>query len=103
MTGILPARTKSGDQDVHRTGSTSVVNADGQLFSCWENAGRRGWDVGHVDSGFDETRATSDRWVACDFEIEPHGDPKASRRFTDYVDAAALDQQLDRRHKLSAS
>lgn len=67
----------------------AVVNADGRLYSCWENAGRTEWSVGTVASGYD--RDIEARWVACDFDTAPHGNAIEARQFFDWVDAAALD------------
>lgn len=61
-----------------RTGA--VVNADGILYSCWESAGRPGFEVGDVESGYRAYPAG--RWVRC---------TKASQRFVDAVDAGLLD------------
>lgn len=74
----------------------AVINADGRLYSCWENAGRDGWDIGDVRNGYAERDVVDSRWVACDFDIKPHATRGATRRFFDLVDAAALDEQLDR-------
>ncbi|MGL5852113.1 MAG: radical SAM protein [Phycicoccus sp.] len=70
-------------------GGGAVVNADGKLYSCWENAGRGQWSVGTVATGYDED--SNQRWVACDFDSAPHGDAHEARRFFERVDAAALD------------
>ncbi|MFF9639211.1 hypothetical protein ACF1D2_32110 [Streptomyces bacillaris] len=51
----------------------AVVNADGQLYSCWGNAGREGRDIGDVVNGYRPTPDIQDKWVACDFEIKSHG------------------------------
>lgn len=72
--------------------SGAVINADGRLYSCWENAGRTGWDVGNVWSGY--MRASGERWVACDFEIKPHAEPRAAQHFKDRIDVANLDRQF---------
>jgi uncharacterized protein len=72
----------------------AVVNADGDLYSCWENAGRSGWAVGSVVDGYTSDSSLQEKWVACDFEIKPHGSVEATRQFLDYVDAAALDDQF---------
>jgi hypothetical protein len=63
--------------------------------SCWENAGREGWSVGNVIDGYVSDPSLSSKWVACDFDIKPHGSVEATREFLDRVDAAALDDQLD--------
>lgn len=73
--------------------SGAVINADGTLFSCWENAGREGWDVGDVTQGYADPDLVARRWVACDFDRESHGSQEATRRFFDAVDAATLDEQ----------
>jgi uncharacterized protein len=61
--------------------------------SCWENAGRPGWEVGTLADGYADADTVKDRWVACDFDTEPHGDARAARAFVDKVDGAALDEQ----------
>jgi uncharacterized protein len=64
----------------------AVVNADGALFSCWESAGRPGYAVGTVTSGYDDY--PRERWVRCGTS---GGEGTALRRFTDAVDAGLLD------------
>lgn len=73
----------------------AVINADGGLYSCWENAGRDGWAIGNVRTGYTASPLLQERWVACDFDIKPHASAEATRRFLDRVDAAALDEQAD--------
>lgn len=75
----------------------AVINADGGLYSCWENAGRDGWEVGHVHRGYVDRATVAQRWVACDFDIKSHAALDATRRFFDRVDAAALDDQYELR------
>lgn len=77
-------------------GRGAVINANGRLYSCWENAGRDGWDIGDVRHGYADQDVVHSRWVACDFDIKPHATREATRRFFDLVDAAALDAQFDR-------
>jgi uncharacterized protein len=72
-------------------GTGAVINADGVLYSCWENAGRAGWEVGTVEEGYLPERAIEDRWVACDFDAQPHAAPEQTAEFFDRVDAALLD------------
>lgn len=75
-----------------RDGATGcVIDADGSLYSSWESSGRDGYRVGHIDTGYD--RYPSQRWVRCDFDVSPHGDPASVRRFWDRIDVAALDHQ----------
>lgn len=73
----------------------AVINADGDLYSCWENAGREGWSVGNVVDGYVSDPSLSLKWVACDFDTKPHGSAEATREFVDRVDAASLDDQLE--------
>ena len=65
------------------------------LYSCWENAGRPGWEVGTVRDGYAPDDAIRDRWVACDFDAEPHANPEQTKRFFDRVDAALLDDMRE--------
>lgn len=71
----------------------AVINADGTLFSCWETAGKRGYEVGHVCSGYDSPDQIASRWVACDYDVRPRRGSSAA--FHDRVDAAILDWLLD--------
>jgi uncharacterized protein len=64
-----------------RTGA--VVNADGTLYSCWESAGRPGYEVGTVANGY-LSSYPADRWVSC-------ARSGAGQRFADAVDAGLLD------------
>jgi uncharacterized protein len=73
----------------------AVINADGVLYSCWENAGRPGWEVGTVDDGYAPDEEIRGRWVACDFDAKPHANPEQTRRFFDRVDAALLDDMRE--------
>ncbi|MEU3975249.1 hypothetical protein [Streptomyces bacillaris] len=75
----------------------AVVNADGQPYSCWENAGREGRDTGDVANGYRPAPDIQDKWVACDFEIKSHGTQEATRLFFEEVDAAVLDDTYARR------
>lgn len=70
----------------------AVINADGRLYSCWENTGRADWCVGNVDEGYAEPETVHARWVACDFDAEPHAASQAhAREFFDTVHAHLLD------------
>jgi uncharacterized protein len=70
----------------------AVINADGRLYSCWENTGRTDWCVGNVDEGYAEPETVHARWVACDFDVEPHAASEAqAREFFDTVHARLLD------------
>lgn len=83
----------------------AVINADGQLYSCWETAGRdESWIVGNVIDGYLPDLAIRDRWVACDYDIKSHGTDEETRRFFDHIDAAALDAMYNhRQHNLTHS
>jgi uncharacterized protein len=68
----------------------AVVNADGTLYSCWESAGKDGWDVGTVRDGYLPRQQVAGRWVSCGYERRGT-DLAAVRRFRDLVDARVLD------------
>lgn len=68
----------------------AVVNADGTLYSCWESAGKPGWEVGTTETGYLPAEQTHARWVACGYE-DRHQDATAATRFQDAVDARVLD------------
>lgn len=70
----------------------AVVNADGTLYSCWENAGRPEWAVGHVRRGYLPRAALESRWVACDYDVKSHGTPAQTRAFYDRVNAHILER-----------
>ena len=69
----------------------AVVNADGVLSSCWETAGKPGWEVGSVRTGYLPSARTRDRWVACGDLYQYSEDGAALASFRDTVDAALLD------------
>ena len=69
----------------------AVVNADGVLSSCWETAGKPGWEVGSVRTGYLPSARTRDRWVACGDLYRYSEDGAALASFRDTVDAALLD------------
>jgi uncharacterized protein len=69
----------------------AVVNADGTLSSCWDTAGRDGWDVGTIESGYRPDREIDDRWVTCTDANNYAGGQAAWDSFQDRVDAALLD------------
>lgn len=75
----------------------AVINADGQLYSCWETAGRDEWSVGDITSGYLPPDKIRPRWVACGYDIKSHGTSEQARAFFDRVDAAALDSMYARR------
>ena len=68
----------------------AVVNADGTLYSCWESAGKPGWEVGTTETGYLPPKHVNGRWVACGYE-DCAGDATAASRFQDAVDARVLD------------
>lgn len=68
----------------------AVINADGTLYSCWQSAGKRGWDVGSIYRGYTEVSEVADRWVTCGYEYE-QGDPSIVTAFQDRVDGRLLD------------
>ncbi|MFH9829380.1 radical SAM protein [Streptomyces bobili] len=68
----------------------AVVNADGTLFSCWQSAGKRGFEVGTVDTGYADSALEPGRWVSCGYEYD-QPDPLAAEELQDTVDGAVLD------------
>ncbi|MGW7291736.1 radical SAM protein [Streptomyces xiamenensis] len=70
--------------------SGSVINADGTLYSCWETAGKPGWEVGDVTEGYLPEADIRDRWVACDSAPKPHGTHENARIFYEKVDSHIL-------------
>jgi uncharacterized protein len=68
----------------------AVVNADGTLYSSWQSAGKRGWEVGTVDTGYTDVAEVRERWVTCGYEYE-HADSATMDRFHDSVDSRILD------------
>ncbi|MCX4744423.1 radical SAM protein [Kitasatospora sp. NBC_01287] len=71
----------------------AVVNADGVLSSCWETAGRPGWQVGTIADGYLPAEETEGRWIACSDQNEYGEDAAAAlSAFQDEVDSVLLDQ-----------
>jgi uncharacterized protein len=69
----------------------AVVSPDGTLSSCWETAGKPGWEVGTAGGGYLPADVTQSRWISCgDMYDPPPSDPVAGA-FRDEVDAALLD------------
>ena len=68
----------------------AVVNADGTLFSCWQSAGKRNFEVGTIDAGYVDPAAVPDRWVTCGYEYD-QARPEAVAAFEDSVDSGLLD------------
>lgn len=68
----------------------AVVNADGVLYSCWESAGKPGWEVGTLAHGYLNDSELGPKWVACDYD---RVGPKQSAldHFFDRVEARVLD------------
>lgn len=69
----------------------AVVNADGTLSSCWETAGKPGWEVGSVADGYLAATRTRERWISCGDMYRHYQDEQALRSVQDAVDAALLD------------
>ncbi len=68
-----------------------MVNADGTLSSCWETAGKPGWQVGSVADGYLPSHQTRDRWISCEDPHQYADDDQVVMAFQDGVDAAFLD------------
>jgi uncharacterized protein len=67
----------------------AVINADGVLYSCWETAGKPGWEVGDINTGY--RVGVGSRWVSCGYAARSRWSTGDQRRFADHVDAANLD------------
>ena len=68
-----------------------VVNADGTLASCWETAGKPGWEVGTTAGGYLPAQQTKDRWITCEDSYQYADSREAVAAFRDAVDADLLD------------
>ncbi|HEX6682110.1 MAG TPA: radical SAM protein [Candidatus Limnocylindrales bacterium] len=68
----------------------AVANADGILYSCWETAGKPGWEVGTAGGGYLPAGEVNGRWVGCGHDAR-NTDPRAAARFRDAVDTRVLD------------
>jgi len=80
----------------HRDGRYgAVVNADGTLSSCWENAGHPGWEVGTVGGGYLSAEETRERWIGCEDLYQYAEEEPVVDSFQDTVDAALLDYLSD--------
>lgn len=71
----------------------AVVNADGTLYSCWQSAGKRGWEVGGIDAGYLDPATVPERWVTCGYEYQQE-DAGVVAAFHDRVDGRVLDHLL---------
>ncbi|MQY10058.1 hypothetical protein SRB5_01620 [Streptomyces sp. RB5] len=69
----------------------AVVNADGTLYSCWESAGKPGWEVGDIGSGFTGAGELGSRWVRCGYSSGDDVDFTSVREFGNVLDGALLD------------
>jgi uncharacterized protein len=68
----------------------AVINADGSLYSCWQSAGKPGFEVGTVDEGYRPPSDVRERWVCCGYEYQ-QGAPAVVAEFQDRVDSRLLD------------
>jgi uncharacterized protein len=69
------------------------------LSSCWETAGKPGWQVGAAATGYLPAEETADRWISCEDNYHYEDDDKTVRSFRDKIDAAYLDY-LDKTGRL---
>jgi uncharacterized protein len=69
----------------------SVVNADGTLYSCWESAGKQGYEVGTITAGYASAEVIRPRWVSCGYGATNGPDAAATGGYRDAVDATILD------------
>ncbi len=69
----------------------AVVNADGVLSSCWETAGKPGWEVGSAAEGYLPAESTREHWIGCGDLYQYSEDARAITAFRDAVDADLID------------
>jgi uncharacterized protein len=69
----------------------AVVSPDGTLASCWETAGKPGWEVGTLVDGYLPAEVTRERWLSCGDRYDPPPNDPSVIAFRDAVDAALLD------------
>jgi uncharacterized protein len=69
----------------------AVVNADGTLASCWETAGKPGWEVGSVADGYLPSEQLEGRWITCEDNHRFVDGKPAKTAFEDALHAAFLD------------
>lgn len=88
---IMPPSMKTTCQICSTPGGKygAVVNADGTLYSCWQSAGKPGFEVGNVVHGY-TNQAVPDRWVTCGYEYA-QADTNDADAFQDEVDGRVLD------------
>jgi uncharacterized protein len=74
----------------------AVVGADGVLYSCWDSAGQRGFDVGTAADGYYADDRVEDRWVSCGYQStsatadEPQESSLRQQRIEQLKDAATV-------------
>jgi uncharacterized protein len=73
----------------------AVVSPDGTLSSCWETAGKPGWEVGTATAGYLPADVTRSRWLSCGDRYDPPPNDPSVVAFRDTVDAALLDYLAD--------
>ena len=69
----------------------AVVNANGDLASCWETAGKPGWQVGTAEDGYLSSEETLPRWRSCEDHYRYSESENVLTAFRDRVDAALMD------------
>jgi uncharacterized protein len=87
----LPALAKCAACGEFGGATGSVVNADGTLYSCWESAGKQGYEVGTIAAGYASAEVIRPRWVSCGYGATNGPDSAATGAYRDAVDATILD------------
>jgi uncharacterized protein len=87
----LPILTKCGACAEFGGETGSVVNADGTLYSCWESAGKPGYEVGTISAGYASADVIGPRWVNCGYGATTARNPAATGAYRGAVDATILD------------
>ncbi|MET9858930.1 radical SAM protein [Streptomyces smyrnaeus] len=81
--------------DKRRGMEGAVINADGTLYSCWDSAGQKGYDVGTATEGYYSDRRVEDRWVRCGYQDHREPQPEAEKAI-DRATVAVLEWKRSR-------
>lgn len=71
----------------HRSPQSGVViNADGQIYSCWDAVGRSALSLGDVKQGYVSEEECTARWVRCGFAVSEQSDRRPFwQHVNDYI------------------
>jgi uncharacterized protein len=72
-------------------GTGAVIDPSGDLYSCWETAGRDEFRVGSIGSGYFDPEVIATRWRACGAGATDLWLDELDRQIEDAVDVCTLD------------